>query len=103
MLGLFYFKSRDKLYILPNFFCCVFLPVCCEEESGWNLGMQGLREGQGWWCLYHEVFPLESLFFPSETALNCSKSHYSVMFICSTASAVTVRSTIRRLREQTEA
>ncbi|KAG6502383.1 hypothetical protein ZIOFF_042275 [Zingiber officinale] len=50
--------------------------VCSEKKSSWDLGLQGLRQGQGRWCLYIEV----SL----------------------TASAVTVRSTIRRLREQTE-
>ncbi|RZS23273.1 hypothetical protein BHM03_00056172 [Ensete ventricosum] len=49
------------------------LCVCCEKKSSWDLGMQGLREGEGRWCLYLEV-----------------------------SVAVTVRSTIRRLREQTE-
>ena len=44
------------------------LPVCCEEESRWNLGMQGLWEVQGWWRLHHEVRPfLIASFLPEET------------------------------------
>ena len=31
------------------------LVVCSEEESGWNLELQGLWQGQGWRCLHLEV------------------------------------------------
>jgi hypothetical protein len=50
-------EQFDSKYKLPycSHLCSVVFPVCCEEESGWDLGMQGLWEGQGRWCLHHEV------------------------------------------------
>jgi hypothetical protein len=47
--------SNNVSNIDVSHFCYVVFPVCCEEESSWNLGMQGLWEGQGWRCLHHEV------------------------------------------------
>lgn len=29
--------------------------VCCQEKGSRNMGMQGLRQNQGRWCLYLEV------------------------------------------------
>lgn len=72
--------------------------VCSKEESSGNLGLQRLRQSQSRWCLHIEVITLSSSFvFPFSVTIT------NLYFLFnSTASAVTVRSTIRRLREQTE-
>ena len=31
-----------------------FGAVRSEAKGSWYLGVQGLWQGQGWWCLHHE-------------------------------------------------
>lgn len=53
---------------------------------------------------YTMKYMIASSVSPSKTTSHCHNMFANfALFICSTASAVTVRSTIRRLREQTEA
>lgn len=78
----------------------LFVAVCSEEESCGNLGLQGLWKSESRRCLHLEVILFYSLPSNIVFSLICQLTAY--LFLNSTASAVTVRSTIRRLREQTE-
>lgn len=82
------------------------LVVCCEEKGSGDLGLQGLRQSQSRRCIYIEVifFSFSCLYFPELIfPLFSLMGTNTLFYFCySTASAVTVRSTIRRLREQTE-
>lgn len=83
------------------------LVVCCEEKGSGDLGLQGLRQSQSRRCIYIEVifFSFSCLHFPELIfpLFSLMGTNTFLFYFCySTASAVTVRSTIRRLREQTE-
>jgi len=94
---------------MENSICFVLLLtlLCFLTSSLWRgkqlkFGVTRLREGQGWWCLRQEVCPL-SYFFPLPKQPYIVVNILIILCLCSAANAVTVRSTIRRLREQTEA
>lgn len=109
------FKSGYLWVWIPSLFAsnCMLLAliifctssVCCEEKGCGNLGLQGLWESQSRRCLHFEVKTLVHLFFNITFLFSflILVTNLLLLLLCdSTASAVTVRSTIRRLREQTE-
>lgn len=77
--------------------------VCHQAHCRWHLGMQGLRQDPGWRSLRAEVGPRVTVKSNGNEIIDRIFAKSSPAFPRSTASAVTVRSTIRRLREATEA
>ena len=91
------------MFVLSYYWlCCAFSPVRCEEESSWNLGLQdcGKVKAGGAYAKKYVLFPTSFLSLNNLTLWWIS---LIILCLCSAANAVTVRSTIRRLREQTEA
>lgn len=92
-----------------------FPAVCGEEESCWYLELQRLWKGQSRRCLHLEVSDstpptpgvrtfghLHIWCIMRNSNRKCFELTAIFNCFCSTAAAVTVRSTIRRLREATE-
>ena len=82
----------------------IYRTVRSEEKGSWNLGLQGLWESEGRRCIHIKVtiHLLCRLLLSRHCFQPTTNNSFCTLCIKSTASAVTVRSTIRRLREQTE-